>query len=54
MLRTFELEEREVNKEDPWTVILNAVRWAVQSTYHTSTLELRLVRQFLDVTWFSI
>ena len=35
MLRTFELEEREVNEDDPWTGILNAVGWAVRSTYHT-------------------
>ena len=36
MLRTFELEERDINEEDPWTGILNAVGWAVRSTYHTT------------------
>ena len=36
VLRTFELEERDINKEDPWTGILNAVGWAVRSTYHTT------------------
>ena len=35
MLHTFELKEREVNKDNPWMGILNAVGWAVQSTYHT-------------------
>ena len=39
MLRTFELEEQEVDKDDPWTGILNAVGWAVRSTYHHTTLQ---------------
>ena len=36
MIRTFELEERDINEDDPWTGILNAVAWAVRSTYHTT------------------
>ena len=37
MLRTFELEDRELDKDDPWTGILSAVAFAVRSTYHTTT-----------------
>ena len=33
---TFELEERDIDKDDPWMGILNAVAWAVRSTYHTT------------------
>ncbi len=36
MLLTFKLEEQEVNEDNQWTGILNAVRWAVWSTYHTT------------------
>ena len=38
MLRTFELEEQQLDPTDPWTRILSAVAFAVRSTYHT-TLE---------------
>jgi transposase InsO family protein len=37
-LRTFELEEQELNKDDPWSPFLSAVVFAIRSTYHT-TLE---------------
>ena len=37
-LRMFELEERELNEEDPWTEFLSAAAFAIRSTYHT-TLE---------------
>jgi transposase InsO family protein len=38
MLRTFELEKRELDKHDPWSEFLTAVGYAIRSTYHT-TLE---------------
>jgi hypothetical protein len=38
MLRTFELEERELQKENPWTPFLSSAAFAIRSTYHT-TLE---------------
>ena len=38
MLRTFELEERELDEQRPFAGILSAVAWAIRSTYHT-TLE---------------
>ena len=37
-LRTFELENRELDENDPWRPFLSAVAWAIRSTYHT-TLE---------------
>ena len=36
MLRTFELEDRNLDKDDPWTGILSAIAFAVRSTYHTT------------------
>ena len=36
LCRTFELENREIDKKDPWTGILAATAWAIQSTYHTT------------------
>ena len=38
MLRTFQLEERELNKDDPWSEFLAAIGYAIRCTYHT-TLE---------------
>ena len=36
ILRTFELEERELNPEDPFTEFLNAAAFAIRATYHTT------------------
>jgi hypothetical protein len=38
MLRTFELEERELDENNPWSEFLSAVAFAIRCTYHT-TLE---------------
>jgi len=38
MLRTFELEERELDETDPWSEFLSAAAYAIRSTVHT-TLE---------------
>lgn len=38
MLRTFELEERELDDSDPWAEFLSAAAYAIRSTVHT-TLE---------------
>jgi len=38
MLRTFELEEQQLDPQEPWSQILSAVAFSVHSTYHT-TLE---------------
>ena len=38
ILRTFELEERELDETDPWSEFLSAAAFAIRSTYHT-TLE---------------
>jgi transposase InsO family protein len=35
-LRTFELEEQELNDKDPWTPFLQAACFAIRSTYHTT------------------
>jgi hypothetical protein len=35
MLRTFELQTKEIDKEDTWKGILAAVAWAIRSTFHT-------------------
>jgi transposase InsO family protein len=35
-LRTFELEQRELDEKDPWTPFLQAACFAVRSTYHTT------------------
>jgi hypothetical protein len=37
-LRTFELENRELDEHDPWSPFLAAAAYAIRSTYHT-TLE---------------
>ena len=37
-LCTFELENRELNEDGPWTEFLSATAFAIRSTYHT-TLE---------------
>ena len=37
-LRTFELDEQELNTHNPWSPFLSAVAFAIRSTYHT-TLE---------------
>jgi len=36
MIRTFELEENYLDKEDPWKGVLSATAFAVRSTYHTT------------------
>ena len=36
ILRTFELEERELNEDDPWTEFLLSAGYAIRNTYHTS------------------
>ena len=36
MLRTHELEKRELDPKDPWGIFLSSVAWAVRSTYHTT------------------
>jgi hypothetical protein len=35
ILRTFELENQDLNDNDPWTTFLNSAAWALRSTYHT-------------------
>jgi hypothetical protein len=35
-LRTFELEERELDQYDPWTPFLQAACFVIRSTYHTT------------------
>jgi cleavage and polyadenylation specificity factor subunit 1 len=35
MLRTFELESKDLDEENPFEEILAAVAWALRSTYHT-------------------
>jgi hypothetical protein len=34
-LRTFELEEQELDEKRPWDPFLSATAWAIRSTYHT-------------------
>jgi transposase InsO family protein len=36
MLRTFELEEQDLDEKDPWTPFLQAACFAIRSTYHTT------------------
>jgi hypothetical protein len=36
ILRTFELEERELDEKDPWAPFLSATAYAIRSTYHTT------------------
>ena len=36
MLRTFELEERELDESDPWGEILSSTAFAIRATYHTT------------------
>ena len=35
-LRTFELEEKELDTNDPWGPFLSAAAWAIQRTVHTT------------------
>jgi hypothetical protein len=35
-LRTFELEKKELNTNDPWGPFLSAAAWAIRSTVHTT------------------
>jgi hypothetical protein len=35
-LRTFELEDKELNTNDPWGPFLSAAAWAIHSTVHTT------------------
>jgi hypothetical protein len=34
MVPTFEVENRPIDENDPWSGILSALAWAVPSTYH--------------------
>ena len=36
ILRTFELGERELDSEDPWSEFLSSAAFAIRSTYHTT------------------
>ena len=36
ILRTFELEDRELYEADPWTEFLSAAAFAIRATYHTT------------------
>ena len=36
ILRTFELEQRELDEDDPWTEFLSAAAFAIRATYHTT------------------
>jgi hypothetical protein len=36
MLRSFELEERELDQDDPWNVFVHACAFCIRSTFHTS------------------
>jgi hypothetical protein len=36
MLRAFELEERELNPDDPWNEFLQACAFGIRSTCHTT------------------
>ena len=36
LCRTYELEECEMDRSDPWSGIISAVAWAIHSTYHTT------------------
>ena len=36
ILRTFELEERELDEQNPWSEFLAAAAFAIRSTYHTT------------------
>eukprot|EP00957_Ditylum_brightwellii_P175121 13333171-Ditylum_brightwellii.AAC.1 len=37
MIRSFEVHGTGIDKKDPWTGILNAVRFATRATVHTTT-----------------
>ena len=37
MIRTFEVQDMELDESDPWSGILTAVAFAVRSTIHTTT-----------------
>ena len=56
MLRTFELEEMELNEKDPWSEFLSSCAFAIRSTYHT-TLEATPAQvvfgrdMLLPITW---
>jgi hypothetical protein len=36
MLRAFELEERELDPDDPWNKFLQACAFGIRSTFHTN------------------
>jgi hypothetical protein len=36
MLRAFELEERELDQDDPWNEFLQACASGIRSTFHTT------------------
>ena len=36
MLRSFELENKDLDEHDPWRPFLSAASWAIRSTYHTT------------------
>ena len=35
MIRTFNVPELDINLQDPWSEIINAVAWAIRSSYNT-------------------
>jgi hypothetical protein len=36
MLRAFELQERELDPDDPWNELLQACAFGIMSTFHTT------------------
>jgi hypothetical protein len=36
MLRSFEMQNKTLNEEDPWSSFLEVTAWAIRSTYHTT------------------
>ena len=36
LIRTFDNEERTIDRSDPWTGVLSATAFAIRSTYHTT------------------
>jgi hypothetical protein len=36
MLRAFELEERELDPDDPWNELLQACEFGIRNTFHTT------------------
>jgi hypothetical protein len=50
-LRTFELQERELDATDPWSSFLASAAFSIRSTYHTPLLfEMRLTRNMSSMS----